>query len=132
MVLLPSDVLLVIFDYVTGRTDLKAICEVSKGYYELALPLLYREVCLTASVFQLPKLKRSLQCISAGTSAHLRNTRSLILEGTAPPPEPRLGPMQLLPEDLNEEEHCEYYDEVAGLLLQALETFPENCLHTFE
>ncbi|KAH3918611.1 hypothetical protein HBH56_038810 [Parastagonospora nodorum] len=132
MDLLPSDVLLVIFDYFTVRTDLKAICEVSKGYYELALPLLYREVRLTASVFQLPKLKRSLQCISAGTSARLRYTRSLILEGTAPPPEPRLEPTQLLAEDLNEEEHCEYYDEVTRLFLQALETFPENCLHTFE
>jgi len=133
MVFLPSDVLLLIFDYVTVKTDLKAICEVSKGYHELALPLLCREVCLTVWILQLPKLKRFLQWNSAGTNAHLRHTRSLIIERSAPPSEPRLEPtQQLVPDDLNEEEHYKYYDEVARLLFETLMIFLENCFHTFE
>jgi hypothetical protein len=131
--LVPTDILLLILDYVALRIDLKALCQVSKHFYELAVPLLYREVYVTTWDNEQRKLKQFSQCMASGANIHLRHTRSLISEGTVPPMEPRLEPELPPPKQFtNEVEYDQYHRVVTSLRLRLLDTFLENGLHTFQ
>jgi hypothetical protein len=58
MLVLPNDVQLLILDYLTLKTDLKALCGTSCACRELVLPQLYHDIYLIAGESNRWRLER--------------------------------------------------------------------------
>jgi hypothetical protein len=133
---LPNDIVLLIFDYITLKTDLRTLCEVSHAYRALALPHLYHTVRLITLVPEQIQLKEFLRCMSLhAESSPLRYTRSLVIEDTRPPPESPCqnseGHRPAINYDISKS--AEEYDELVGSrILRLLDMIPTDALHTFE
>jgi hypothetical protein len=87
---LPIDLVLLIVDCITLKSDLKALCQTSKTYRKLVLPRLYYRIQLILWDDAQKQLRQFARCIAVGAGAHLRYTRCLIIEDTKPPAGPRI------------------------------------------
>jgi hypothetical protein len=90
MQVLPKDIRLLVLDYITLKSDLKAFCETSKVCRDLAVPRLYRSITLAIWQESDYNVKRFLRCIAAGARRHFRHFRCMTFEDSKPPEEPHL------------------------------------------
>jgi hypothetical protein len=95
MLSLPTDVQLLVLDYITLKSDLRALCETSKACHDLAVPHLYHSIRLATWQAADFDVRRFLRCVGAGAGRHLRYVRCMTFEGSKPPEEPRS--LQILP-----------------------------------
>jgi hypothetical protein len=132
---LPIDIVLLIVDCITLKSDLKALCQTSKTYHKLVLPRLYYRIQLILWDHDQNRLRQFARCIAAGAGAHLRHTRCLIIEDTKPPAEPQIqyshgyiDTRENVPSRGYPEESEEIVD---ACILLLLELFPRNGLQMF-
>jgi hypothetical protein len=135
MAFLPNDVVLLIVEHITLKSDLKALCQTSRTYRKLVLPRLYHRVHLISWDNEQYRLKQFARCIAAGAGAHLRYTRCLIIEDTKPPAEPQVqSTHRSIDVKVNVElvgDPEEYEEMIDAFIILLLEMFPRNGLRTF-
>jgi hypothetical protein len=132
---IPKDIVLLIFDYITLKADLRTLCEVSHAHRALALPHLYHSVRLITWDFEQVQLKGFLRYVSLSAASPLQYIRSLVIEDTRPPPEPPCrsseGGRPAIDNVISK--RAEEYDElVRSSILRLLDMISKDALHTFE
>jgi hypothetical protein len=132
---IPTDIVLLIVECITLKSDIKALCQTSRTWRKLVLPRLYHRVHLISWDENQYRLRQFARCIAAGAGAHLRYTRCLIIEDTKPPAEPQIqsaGRSMDFREDIKLSGDPEEYEEmIDAFILLLLEMFPRNGLHMF-
>jgi hypothetical protein len=132
---LPIDIVLLIVDCITLRSDLNALCQTSKTYSKLVLPRLYHRIQFISWDDDQNQLRQFARCIAAGAGAHLRHTRCLIIEDTKPPAGPQVqyshGSIHTR-ENVQSGGYPEEWEEmIDAFILLLLEMFPRNGLQMF-
>ncbi|KAF2638100.1 hypothetical protein P280DRAFT_432294 [Massarina eburnea CBS 473.64] len=133
---LPTDIQLEVLDNVHLKSDLKALCLVSKSWRALAIPRLYRDVSLITWPLRprdrnrIPHTSRFVRSVAAGAGLHLKYTRILTIENSQPPPEPTVNPLNFESLSDHEDNHEDGVAVEYGLG-RILEMIPRNILHTF-
>ena len=118
MLSLPTDIQLLVLDYINTKSNLKALCLTSQHVRKIALPRLYHTVYLRTWDAHLVEF---FQSVAAGAGLHLRHTRALLFEDERPPVEPVSGQTTDLLTGLSIKDERIYL---------ALVMFPPQKLHT--
>ena len=132
-----NEILCSVLEYTSLKSDLKALCQVSKALHQRVIPRLYRDVELYLWHTKHDNLQRLLRSIPDGAGYGLRYTRSIRFEDSRPPLEPecqhfgRLG--FKLPSGEQYNSDVKYsWERVESWLLMVLEMIPDNQLHSFQ
>ncbi|KAF2463216.1 uncharacterized protein BDR25DRAFT_347422 [Lindgomyces ingoldianus] len=122
---LSADVKLVVLDYITRPSDLKALCLTSKAWRSVATPRLYLNIELY--IHDRDDISRFMRCIGAGASLHLKAIRRLTFIDEEGPPESILVRKG---ERIRGGHHFSTSERNTSAFL-ILQMIPRNVLHTF-
>ena len=131
MLSLPVDIQLLVLDYITLKSDLRALCATTKACRHLVLPRLYQKILLVTWDQQV--LGQFAQCVARGAGTHLQFTRSLTFESNTPPSASYFHLTGHFPcaqmEEIVEDQSSPKVIESS--ILRILKMFPADCLHSF-